>query len=68
VSNRRGFRQERVDRGVAVRARDVFALASARDLAWLLVPRVLPVVALLAFPLLGSRVSGYGQTVMLNAS
>lgn len=61
-----GFRRERVDRGVAVRTRDVFALASARDLAWLLLPRALPLAALLAFPLLGSRVSGYGQTVMLN--
>jgi branched-chain amino acid transport system permease protein len=61
-----GFRRERVDRGVAVRARDVFALASNRDLAWLLLPRVVPLVLLLAFPLLGSRISGYGQTVMLN--
>jgi branched-chain amino acid transport system permease protein len=55
-----------VDRGVAARTRDVFALASKRDLAWLLLPRVLPVAALLAFPLLGDRVSGYGQTVVLN--
>ncbi|HET7826866.1 MAG TPA: branched-chain amino acid ABC transporter permease [Anaeromyxobacter sp.] len=61
-----GFRRERVDRGVAVRARDVFALSSNRDLAWLLLPRVVPLVLLLAFPLLGSRISGYGQTVMLN--
>jgi branched-chain amino acid transport system permease protein len=61
-----GFRRERVDRGVAVRTRDVFALASKRDLAWLLLPRVLPLAALLAFPLLGSRISGYGQTVVLN--
>ncbi len=61
-----GFRRERVDRGVAVRARDVFALASKRDLAWLLLPRVVPLAALLAFPLLGSRISGYGQTVVLN--
>jgi branched-chain amino acid transport system permease protein len=60
-----GFRRERIDRGVAARAKDVFALASARDLAWLLAPRVLPVAALLAFPLLGGHVSGYVQTVML---
>ena len=66
MSSPPGFRRERVDRGVAVRSRDVFALASKRDLAWLLLPRVVPVVALLAFPLLGSRVSGYGQTVVLN--
>jgi branched-chain amino acid transport system permease protein len=61
-----GFRRERVDRGVAVRTRDVFALASGRDLAWLLLPRAVPLLALLAFPLLGSLVSGYGQTVLLN--
>jgi branched-chain amino acid transport system permease protein len=61
-----GFRRERVDRGVAVRTRDVFALASGRDLAWLILPRLLPLAALLAFPLLGSRISGYGQTVVLN--
>jgi branched-chain amino acid transport system permease protein len=61
-----GFRWERVDRGIAVRARDVFALASNRDLAWLLLPRLVPVLALLAFPLLGSHVSGYGQTVVMN--
>ena len=61
-----GFRRERVDRGVTVRTRDVFALASVRDLAWLLLPRVLPVVALLGFPLLGSRMSGYAKTVVLN--
>jgi branched-chain amino acid transport system permease protein len=61
-----GFRRERVDRGVTVRTRDVFALASGRDLAWLLLPRVLPLVALLGFPLLGSKVSSYGQTVVLN--
>lgn len=61
-----GFRRERVDRGVTVRTRDVFALASGKDLAWLLLPRVLPLVALLGFPLLGSAVSSYGQTVVLN--
>ncbi len=61
-----GLRRERLDRGIAVRARDVFALASRRDLAWLVLPRLLPVAALLAFPLVASGVSGYLQTVVLN--
>lgn len=61
-----GHRRERVDRGVAVRAQDVFVLASARDLAWMLLPRVLPLAALLVFPLLGGLVSPYAQTVVLN--
>ena len=61
-----GLRWDRLDRGIAVRTRDVFALASSRDLAWLVLPRLLPIAALLAFPLLASRVSGYLQTVVLN--
>jgi branched-chain amino acid transport system permease protein len=61
-----GLRLDRLDRGVTVRTRDVFALASGRDLAWLVLPRLLPVAALLALPLVAGRLSGYLQTVMLN--
>lgn len=61
-----GLRRERLDRGIAVRTRDVFALASGRDLAWLVLPRLVPVAALLAFPFLAGGVSGYLQTVVLN--
>ncbi len=63
----RGFRRERVDRGIKVRSDDVFAIASARDLAYLLAPRALVVAALLVFPLLQAYVSGYWQTVMLSS-
>ena len=61
-----GHRRERVDRGVTVRSQDMFVLASGRDLAWVLLPRALPLVLLLGFPLLGPWVSPYAQTVVLN--
>ena len=60
------FRRERIDRGIKVRSDDIFALASLRDLAYLIVPRALGVVLLLGFPLLESLVSPYWQTVILN--
>lgn len=62
----RGLRRERVDRGVKARSDDVYAIASPRDLAYVLLPRALAVAALLAFPLLEALVSGYWQTVILN--
>ena len=62
----RGYRRERVDRGIKVRSDDVFVLASMRDLAYVLLPRVLVIVALLVFPLLQAVVSSYWQTVILN--
>ncbi len=62
----RGVRRERVDRGIKVRSDDIFALASARDLAYLLAPRSLAIACLLVFPLLHSAVGSYWQTVMLN--
>lgn len=61
-----GLRRDRLDRGITVRTQDVFALASGRDLAWLVLPRVVPVLLLLAFPLVATGVSGYLQTVVLN--
>ncbi len=61
-----GYRRERLDRGIKVRSDDLFAIASARDLAYVLAPRALAILALLAFPLLETVVSGYWQTVILN--
>ncbi len=46
----RGVRRERVDRGIKVRSDDIFALASARDLAYLLAPRSLAIACLLVLP------------------
>lgn len=61
-----GYRRERVDRGIKARSDDIFAIASLRDLSYVLVPRVVVVAALLAFPLLQAAVSSYWQTVILN--
>jgi branched-chain amino acid transport system permease protein len=55
-----------VDRGVTARSQDVFVLASGRDLAWVLLPRLVPLLLLLGFPLLGPWLSPYAQTVVLN--
>ncbi len=41
-------RKERLDRGIKVRAGDIYALSSWREMAYLLLPRVLPVVLLVA--------------------
>ena len=61
-----GYRRERIDRGAKVRSDDIFVLASVRDMAYVLGPRVLPVLALLLFPLVGRGISAYWQTVVLN--
>jgi branched-chain amino acid transport system permease protein len=47
-----GYRKERLDRGIKTRADDIFALSSYREILYLLLPRVLPVVALLILPLI----------------
>jgi branched-chain amino acid transport system permease protein len=62
----KGFRRERVDRGIKVRSDDIFVLASVRDLAYVVLPRTLAVAGLLLFPLLQDRVSSYWQSVLLN--
>lgn len=59
-------RVERIDRGIKVRSDDIFAIGSARDLAYVVAPRALAILALLCFPLLQGVVSRYWQTVMLN--
>jgi len=66
VSRDPGRRRERLDRGIKARSDDIFAIASIRDLAYVLLPRLLAVLALLAFPLLEAVVSPYWQTVILN--
>ena len=47
-----GYRKERLDRGIKARADDIFALSSYREISYLLLPRALPVMALLVLPLL----------------
>jgi len=46
-----GYRRERIDRGIKARCDDIFALSSYREVLYLVVPRVLPVLLLLVIPL-----------------
>jgi branched-chain amino acid transport system permease protein len=59
------YRIERLDRGIKARCEDMFALSSYREMLYLLVPRVLPVVALLSFPLLKGVVGLYWEKVLV---
>lgn len=61
------FRRERLDRGIKARSEDIFALASHRELLYLLSPRVLLIGGLLVFPLLGDIVGVYWLRVLLTA-
>jgi len=59
------FRKERLDRGIKARCEDIFALSSYREILYLLLPRVLPVVLLLVFPLLKDIVGLYWEKVLV---
>lgn len=49
------IRKERIDRGIKVRSDDIYAISSYREILYLLLPRVIPVLSLLLLPtLLGS--------------
>ncbi len=61
------FRRERLDRGIKARSDDIFALASVRELLYLLSPRVLLIGSLLLFPLLRDVVGVYWLQVLLVA-
>jgi branched-chain amino acid transport system permease protein len=58
-------RRERVDRGIKARSEDIFALSSYREMLYLLLPRMLPVVGLLGvIPLL----SPYWQEIFISTA
>jgi branched-chain amino acid transport system permease protein len=59
------FRKERLDRGIKARCEDIFALSSYREISYLLFPRVVPVLALLIFPLLKDVVGLYWEKVLI---
>lgn len=61
------FRRERIPRGIKVRSDDVFALASPKEIAYLLFPRLVVLVPLLVFPLLRPVVGNYWQSIFLIA-
>ncbi|MEW6263202.1 MAG: branched-chain amino acid ABC transporter permease [Thermodesulfobacteriota bacterium] len=58
-------RLERVDRGIKVRGDDIYALNSWREMAYLTVPRVLPVLLLLSAGLIAPV---YWQRVLVSAA
>ncbi|MCL6611406.1 MAG: branched-chain amino acid ABC transporter permease [Peptococcaceae bacterium] len=62
---KRGYRKERLDRGIKARSDDIFAIASWRETLYLILPRAAVIVSLLAFPLLKDVLGHYWQNVML---
>jgi branched-chain amino acid transport system permease protein len=58
------FRKKRLDRGIKARSDTLFAIASKKDMLYLLMPRALPVLALLLLPLL---LKGYWGKVLVYA-
>lgn len=61
------YRRERLDRGIKARSDDIFALASFRDLLYLIGPRALLIGGLLIFPLLRDLVGLTWLNVLLIA-
>lgn len=59
------LRKERLDRGIKARCEDIFALSSYREILYLLIPRVIPVLLLLIFPLLKDVVGLYWEKVLI---
>ena len=59
------YRRERIDRGIKARTKDIFALSSYREILYLMMPRVLPVIILLSLPLILG--SGYWGRVLIYA-
>jgi branched-chain amino acid transport system permease protein len=57
-------RRKRLDRGIKARADTIFVIASRRDTLYLLLPRVLPVIALLVLPFV---LTGYWGKVLVFA-
>ena len=58
------FRKKRLDRGIKARSDTIFVIASWREMIYLLMPRALPVLALLVLPLL---LEGYWGKVLVYA-
>lgn len=58
------YRKKRLDRGIKARSDTIYAIASRRDLIYLLMPRVIPVIGLLILPLF---LESYYEKVLLHA-
>ena len=61
------YRKERLDRGIKARSEDIFALASYRELLYLIMPRALLIGGLLIFPLLSGVIGQAWLNVMVIA-
>ncbi|MGA2466619.1 MAG: branched-chain amino acid ABC transporter permease [Thermodesulfobacteriota bacterium] len=59
------FRRERLDRGIKARCEDIFALSSYREIVYLMLPRVLPVLILLILPLMKGVIGLYWEKVLM---
>ena len=58
-------RKERIDRGIKVRSTDIFALSSWREMIYLALPRLLPIVGCLMLPIV---LGVYWQKVLLSVA
>lgn len=58
-------RKERLDRGIKVRSEDIFALSSWREMLYLLLPRLLPIVIMITFILFSSP---YWKKVLISTA
>jgi branched-chain amino acid transport system permease protein len=58
------YRKKRLDRGIKVRTDTLYAISSYREILYLLLPRALPVIALLVLPFL---FTGYWGKVLVYA-
>ncbi len=59
------YRKERIDRGIKARTEDIYALFSYREMLYLLLPRVVPILILLLLTLM---VSVYWQKVLISTA
>jgi branched-chain amino acid transport system permease protein len=58
-------RRERIDRGIKVRAEDIFALCSWREMLYLSAPRLIPILGFILLPLV---LGDYWQRVLLSVA
>jgi branched-chain amino acid transport system permease protein len=58
-------RKERIDRGIKARSGDIFALSSWREMLYLAVPRLIPLIGFLVLPLI---LGTYWQKVLLSVA
>lgn len=65
MKTKKGYRKERLDRGIKARVDDIFAISSFREIAYLALPRILLVVFLLLLPLSSNIIGPYWLGVII---